>query len=446
MFDRVLIANRAEIACRIAASCRRLGVETVAVHSEPDAGARHVRHADHAVALQGPPGRIYLDGDQIIAAALRSGAQAVHPGYGFLSEDPLFARAVQDAGLVWIGPEPATIETMGDKINARNLMAETGMPVADGTAEPVTDADSAAAHAEKIGYPIMLKAAAGGGGIGMSIINGEDGLRRAFDSARERAERLFGSSAILLERYIPRARHVELQILGLSDGRIVVLGERDCSIQRRHQKIAEETPAPNLSEDLRSRMHAAVGTAAQAIGYRGAGTIECLVDTERHDFVFLEMNTRLQVEHPVTELVWGIDLVAEQLRVAAGEPPGFDPDTVRPAGHALELRIYAEDPRTFLPGPGKLTTWRPPSGDGIRVDSGYDEGDTVTQYYDPLMAKLCIWGTDRHDALERARKALERFYVSGPKCNLPFFTDLLQTREYRDGAYDTETVSRIRGG
>jgi len=444
MFDRILIANRAEIACRVAATCRRLGVETIAVHSEPDAAARHVRHTDHAVALDGPPGRVYLDGDQIIAAALRSGAQALHPGYGFLSEDPQFARAVQEAGLVWIGPEAATIEAMGDKINARNLMDEVGIPVADGTADPVTSTAMAIAHAEKIGYPVMIKAAAGGGGIGMSVIADENQLRRAFDTAGERAERLFGSSAILLERYTPHARHVELQILGLTDGRVAVLGERDCSIQRRHQKIAEETPAPGLPANLRRRMHEAAAIAARAIDYRGAGTVECLVDPQTQSFVFLEMNTRLQVEHPITELVWSIDLVEEQLRVAAGEPPGFDPDAIRPIGHAFEFRIYAEDPHRFLPGPGTITTWREPTGDGIRLDTGYGEGDTVTSHYDPLMAKFCVWGIDRRDALGRAIEAIEQFEIVGPKCNLPFFAELLRSEEFASGAYDTETVSRLR--
>lgn len=446
MFDRVLIANRAEIACRVIDTCRRLGVQTVAVYSEPDAGARHVRHADVAVALDGPPGRVYLDGDQIIAAALRTRAQAVHPGYGFLSEDARFARAVRDAGLTWIGPEPATIEAMGDKINSRNLMAKAGMPVADGTAAPVADTDAAVGHATKIGYPVMLKAAAGGGGIGMNIINDETTLRASFDSARERAGRLFGSPAILLERYLPRARHIEVQILGLADGRIVVLGERDCSIQRRHQKVAEETPAPVLSRALRYRMHTAAAAAAQMMGYRGAGTIECLVDTERQEFVFLEMNTRLQVEHPITELVWGLDLVAEQLRAAAGEAPGFDPEQARPAGHAIEFRIYAEDPHRFLPGPGTITAWRPPSTDGVRLDTGYDRDDAVTPHYDPLIAKLCVWGPDRTEALRRARQAIEQFEVAGPKCNVAFFLELLDTPEFGSGVYDTETVGRLRGG
>ena len=314
----------------------------------------------------------------------------MHPGYGFLAENADFARRVIEAGLTWVGPDPGAIEQMGDKIRARNLMEQAGVPVSPGTREPVTDVDTAVIEAERVGYPVMVKAAGGGGGIGMGAATDEAGLRAAFETARSRAERFFGSPAILLERYVERARHVEVQILGLADGRVLALGERDCSVQRRHQKVAEETPSPGVSAGLREQMLAAAVQAGEAVGYRGAGTVECLVDAEAGSFVFLEMNTRLQVEHPVTELVTGIDLVEQQFRIAAGEPPSFEPGAIRPAGHAIELRIYAEDPVRFLPGPGTITEWVEPAGEGVRVDAGYQAGNTVTPFYDPLLAKLCI--------------------------------------------------------
>ena len=300
------------------------------------------------------------------------------------------------------------------------------------------------ALAERIGYPVMVKAAGGGGGIGMGAAADEAGLRSAFETARSRAERFFSSPAILLERYVERARHVEVQILGLADGRVLALGERDCSVQRRHQKVAEETPSPGVSASLRERMLAAAVKAGEAVGYRGAGTVECLVDADAGSFVFLEMNTRLQVEHPVTELVTGIDLVEQQFLIAAGEPPSFDPDVVRPAGHALELRIYAEDPVRFLPGPGTITEWDEPAGDGVRVDAGYQAGNTVTPFYDPLLAKLCVHGADRAQALERARDAVAAFRIAGPKTNLAFHADLLASPDFVSGDYDTSLVSKLR--
>jgi len=323
-------------------------------------------------------------------------------------------------------------------------MAAAGVPVATGT-DPLPDADAAARAAERIGYPVMVKAAAGGGGIGMAAVHDEAELRAAYETARTRAERFFGSPSIFLERFVSPARHVEVQVLGLADGRVVALGERDCSVQRRHQKVAEETPSPGVSPALRAEMLAAAVRAAEAVDYRGAGTIECLVRADASEFFFLEMNTRLQVEHPVTELVTGVDLVEEQLRVAAGDPPALDPAAPPPpSGHALELRVYAEDPKRFLPGPGKITAWSEPSGEGVRVDSGYTAGDTVTPYYDPLMAKLCVWGPDRPTALERARAAVADFQVEGPKCNLPFFAELLAHPEFVSGRYDTGLVERMR--
>ncbi len=445
MFESVLVANRGEIARRVIRTVQRMGLRAIAVHSEADAGLPFVQEADVAVLLGGSaPSESYLDVVKVIEAARQAGAEAIHPGYGFLAESSAFARAVIDAGLVWIGPSPESMDAMGDKVSARNLMEAAGVPVAPGTREPVHDVEEAVAAAERLGYPLMVKAAGGGGGIGMGIADDEETLRSAFETARSRAERFFATPAILLERFIPAARHVEVQILGLADGRVVALGERDCSVQRRHQKVAEETPSPGITPELRARMLAAGARAGQAVDYRGAGTVECLVDPVAQDFVFLEMNTRLQVEHPVTELVTGIDLVEQQLLIAGGQPVTFDPDAVTVTGHAIELRVYAEDPKRFLPGPGTLTAWVEPTGPGVRVDCGYAVGDTVTPFYDPLMAKLCVHGADRAQALERAREAVAAFEVAGPKNNLPFFTELLENAEFVSGDYDTGLVDRMR--
>jgi len=445
MLDSVLVANRGEIARRVIKTARTMGIRAVAVYSDADADLPYVREADEAVPI-GPvqPAASYLNAAALIEAARTTGAAAVHPGYGFLAENADFARQVIAAGLIWVGPDPEAIEQMGDKIRARNLMEQAGVPVSPGTREPVTDVAAAVIEAERIGYPVMVKAAGGGGGIGMGAAADEAGLRAAFETARSRAERFFGSPAILLERYVERARHVEVQILGLADGRVLALGERDCSVQRRHQKVAEETPSPGVSAGLRERMLAAAVQAGETVGYRGAGTVECLVDADAGSFVFLEMNTRLQVEHPVTELVTGIDLVEQQFLIAAGEPPSFDPAAVRPAGHAIELRIYAEDPVRFLPGPGTITEWDEPVGDGVRVDAGYQAGNTVTPFYDPLLAKLCVHGADRAQALDRAREAVAAFRIAGPKTNLAFHADLLTSPEFVSGDYDTSLVSKLR--
>jgi acetyl-CoA carboxylase biotin carboxylase subunit len=445
VFESLLVANRGEIARRVIRGARDLGLRTVAVHSEVDAGLPFVREADDAVLLgQAPPAESYLDVAKVLEAARTTGAEAVHPGYGFLAENAEFAHAVADAGLVWVGPSPQAITAMGDKVSARNLMAAAGVPVAPGTREPLTDVAAALAAADELGFPLMVKAAAGGGGIGMSVARDADELRRAFETASSRAARFFGSAAILLERYVEGARHVEVQILGLASGRVVALGERDCSVQRRHQKVAEETPSPGVSEDLRRRMLAGAVRAGEAVGYRNAGTVECLVDPAGQDYVFLEMNTRLQVEHPITELVTGVDIVKEQLRIAAGDEPDANLDEVHPGGHALELRIYAEDPQRFLPSPGEITVWDEPSGDGVRVDAGYDAGCTVTPYYDPLLAKLCVWGPDRPAALARAREAVAGFVVEGPRTNLPFFAELLDDPSFVSGDYDTGLIDRMR--
>ena len=443
--ESVLIANRGEIARRIARTVRRLGARVIAVYSEADAGLPYVTEADEAVLIGPAQARLsYLNADAILAAAASTGAHAIHPGYGFLAENADFAQRVLDEGLTWIGPSPYAIEQMGDKIRARNLMADVGIPVAHGSSEPARDAADAIAHARRIGYPVMIKAAAGGGGIGMTIASDDDQLRAGFETARSRAERFFGDPAILIERYITSARHVEVQILGLADGRVIALGERDCSAQRRHQKLAEETPSPGVDASLRERMLDAAVRAGEAVGYRGAGTVECLVDSQTGEFVFLEMNTRIQVEHPVTEMVTGIDLVEQQMLIADGAEVSFDPGSVQPAGHALELRVYAEDPVRFLPSPGAITEWREPTGEGVRVDAGYAAGNVVTPHYDPLLAKLVVHGADRGQALDRARIALGEFVVAGPKTNLAFHAELLNCREFASGDYDTSVVGRLR--
>jgi acetyl-CoA carboxylase, biotin carboxylase subunit len=445
VLESVLVANRGEIARRVIASARKLGVRSVAVYSAADADLPFVREADEAVAI-GPaqPAVSYLNGAAILAAAEQAGACAIHPGYGFLSENAAFAASVIDAGLTWIGPSPESMTQMGDKINARNMMERAGVPVAAGTREPVTDVTAALAAAHEIGYPVMIKASAGGGGIGMSAAADPGQLEAGFETARSRAERFFGSPAILLERFVTRARHVEVQILGLTDGRVLALGERDCSVQRRHQKIAEETPSPGVSPALRARMLAAAVQAGEAVDYIGAGTVEFLVDVTAGEFTFLEMNTRLQVEHPVTELVTGIDLVEQQFRIAAGEGISFKPGEVTAAGHALELRVYAEDSKRFLPSPGTITEWVEPAGPGVRLDAGYAAGNTVTQFYDPLLAKLCLHGADRAEVLDRAREAVAAFVIGGLKTNLGFHAELLASPEFRSGDYDTGLVGRLR--
>jgi len=445
VIESLLVANRGEIARRVIRTARRLGVRTVAVYSEADAALPFVAEADEAVLL-GPanPAQSYRNVEAILAAAKATGAQAVHPGYGFLSENADFARTVADCGLVWVGPGADAIAAMGDKINARNLMAAAGVPVAPGTTDPAADVDAALGAAAEIGYPVMVKAAAGGGGMGMAAVADPAALRTEYEKVRGFAERMFGDGSVLIERFFPRVRHVEVQILGLADGRVVALGERECSVQRRNQKLVEESPSPAVSPQLRQRLLAAAVRAGEAVGYRNAGTVECLLDPGTGEFFFLEMNTRLQVEHPVTELVYGVDLVEAQLRVAAGLDPGFDPDALAPAGHAIELRVNAEDPKRFLPGPGTIATWVEPAGPGVRVDSGYVAGNTVTPFYDSLLAKLVVSGADRAQALERARAAVAAFEIAGPKCNLPFFAELLVHDEFVSGDYDTGIVGRLR--
>jgi acetyl-CoA carboxylase biotin carboxylase subunit len=447
MIGSVLVANRGEIARRVIRTARRLGIRAIAVYSEADAGLPFVAEADEAVPI-GPanPALSYRNTEAILAAAKLTGAEAIHPGYGFLSENAEFARAVHANGLIWIGPSPEAITAMGDKINARNLMARAGVPVAPGAVDPVATIEAAAAEAQTIGYPVMVKAAAGGGGMGMAVAADEATLAVEFEKVKTFAERMFGDGSVLIERYYPRVRHIEVQILGFESpggvGRVVALGERECSVQRRNQKVLEETPSPAVGSELRAKLQAAAVKAGEAVGYRNAGTVECLLDPTTGEFFFLEMNTRLQVEHPITECVYGVDLVEEQFRVASGLAPSFG--ELAPSGHAIELRINAEDPKRFLPGPGAITTWVEPTGEGVRVDAGYAAGTTVTPNYDSLMAKLIVSGPDRATAIERARQAAAAFEIAGPKCNLPFFTELLDNPEFVSGDYDTGIVGRMR--
>jgi acetyl-CoA carboxylase biotin carboxylase subunit len=444
MFESLLVANRGEIARRVIRSARALGVRAIAVYSPVDAELPFVAEADEALELSGPPAQAYRDADQLVALARKTSAAAVHPGYGFLSEDPGFAQAVSDAGLVWVGPGAEAICAMGDKVTARATVGAAGVPVAAGSPGAVLTEETAVAAAEQVGFPVMLKAAAGGGGMGMAVAADAATLQTEYARISSFAQRLFGDSRLFVERYFPRVRHVEVQILGLADGRVIALGERDCSVQRRHQKIAEESPSPAVSPDLRDRMEQAAVLAASTVNYRNAGTVEFLLDQDTGEFFFLEMNTRLQVEHPVTEMRYGVDLAAAQLLIAAGAAPGFDVDALGPLGHAIELRVNAEDPQRFLPGPGPIAAWVEPVGKGVRVDSGYAAGTTVTPFFDSLLAKLVVHGADRQQALERAREAVAGFAVAGPKCNLPFHAELLEHPEFVSGYYDTGLVTRMR--
>ncbi len=445
MFDTVLVANRGEIAVRVIRTLRALGVRSVAVYSDADAAARHVAEADTAVRLgPAPAAASYLSVDAILAAAARTGAQAVHPGYGFLSENAGFARACAQAGLVFVGPPVAAIEAMGDKIRAKQTVAAAGVPVVPGRHEPGMSDGKVADAAREIGFPVLLKPAAGGGGKGMRRVDSPDALAGAIAGARREARGAFGDSALLVERYLVRPRHIEIQVLCDAHGGAVHLGERECSLQRRHQKIVEEAPAPLLDASTRERMGAAAVAASRSVGYVGAGTVEFIVPAESAgDFFFLEMNTRLQVEHPVTELVTGLDLVELQLRVAAGEPLGLSQDDVTLDGHAVEARIYAEDPAAgFLPTGGRVLGLREPSGTGVRVDSGLAVGSTVGRDYDPMLSKVIAWGPDRAAALSRLDAALADTAVLGFATNVAFLRSLLAHPDVAAGRLDTGLVER----
>jgi acetyl-CoA carboxylase biotin carboxylase subunit len=440
----ILVANRGEIARRVVRGVQALGLRAIAVFDPADRDLPFVGEADVAVELTGSTATTPdLDTELIVRAALEHGATAVHPGYGFLSENPGFAKSVIDAGLIWVGPSPDAIRAMGDKVNAKSLVSQAGVPLLPGSDGPVIDIANAREVAESIGFPVMVKSSAGGGGMGMVIARDADDLAKQFEPAQARAERLFGDPTMLVERYVERARHIEVQIFGLADGTVVALGERDCSVQRRHQKVVEEAPSPFVDPSLRADLVAAAVRAGEAIEYRNAGTVEFVVDATDGQFYFLEMNTRLQVEHPVTECVTGVDLVAEQLRAALGQSSRLGDAPSEPKGHAIELRVYAEDPVRFLPSPGVITRWREPSGEGVRVDSGYVGGNTVSRLYDPLLAKLVVHADDRTEALERARRAVAAFDIEGPKTNLPFLARLLDDPLFTSGRYDTSVVSHL---
>ena len=426
-FSKVLVANRGEIAIRVFRTLRELGIGCVAVYSEADRGRAHVRAADEAYLVgPGPAAESYLRADVLVETAMRSGAEAIHPGYGFLAENPAFARLVEDAGLTWIGPPPAAIELMGSKTAARAAMRAAGVPIVPGAVDPVRNASEVVALGAEIGYPLIIKAAAGGGGKGMEIVDGPAEAERAFDAATRQGEKYFADATVYVERYVEDPRHVEVQILADAHGNVIHLGERDCTIQRRHQKLVEETPSPAVDEALRARIGRIAVDAARAAGYRSAGTVEGLL-TREGDYFFMEMNTRIQVEHTVTEAVTGLDLVREQVLVAAGEPLSIGQDEVVLHGHAIECRINAEDvSKGFLPTPGRITAYREPAGPGVRVDSGIEAGDEVSGLYDPMIAKLIVHDVDRERAIARMLRALAEFRIEGPTTLLGFHRALLE--------------------
>jgi len=447
MFRRILIANRGEIALRVMRTAREMGIESVAVHSDIDRRALHTRLADLAVSLGGsPPGESYLDMDKLLAAAAATGAEAVHPGYGFLSENAVFARRVEEAGLVWIGPPPSAIEAMGDKITSRRIMQRAGVPCVPGLVDPVDDAQAAVSAASDLGYPVALKAAAGGGGKGIRIVRAANEMESAFRTASGEARSAFGDGRLYLERYLEHPRHVEIQVLFDSHGTGVHLGERDCTVQRRHQKLVEEAPSPVVDAGLRERMGRVALEAGRAVGYVGAGTVEFLYDDSRGEaeFFFLEMNTRLQVEHPVTELVTGVDLVRQQLLVADGAKLDARLANLAPRGHAIEVRINAEDPMNgFVPSTGTIRNLRWPGGPWVRIDSSLYRGMEVGLEYDPMLAKLIVWGPDRVTAIARMRRALQELNVGGVRTGAPAALAVLEDERFVAGRFDTHVLESI---
>ena len=439
MFDKVLVANRGEIALRVIRACRDLGVGTVAVHSEADGAAAFARLADEAVEIGPPaPAQSYLRIERIIEAAQATGAQAIHPGYGFLSENQAFALACQEAGVVFVGPPVEAMAVMAGKVPARARMTAAGVPVVPGSGA-LSDADEAVATAAQIGYPVLIKASAGGGGIGMRVARDEAELRASLEAAQSTAQRAFGDPTVFLERYVEEPRHIEIQVIADTHGNVIHLGERECSIQRRHQKILEEAPSPVITPEQRASMGEAAVTAARAVGYVNAGTVEFIYS--RGEFFFLEMNTRLQVEHPVTEEVYGLDLVVEQLRVASGERLSLTQEQVVPRGWAMECRVNAEDPlRDFMPTPGRITGYREPSGPGVRTDAALAGPGVVAPYYDPMIAKLIVHGDTRAQAIARMRRALQEYAITGIVTNIPYHLALLEEPDFVEGRLSTHFI------
>ena len=444
MFRKILVANRGEIAVRVMRACREMGIAAVAVYSEIDRPALHVRHADEAYPIgAAASSESYLNIEKILDVAKRSGADAIHPGYGFLSENARFAQACVEAGIKFIGPTAAAMRAMGSKTKARQSMERAGVPFVPGTSRGLESLQQAEEVSARIGYPIMLKAAAGGGGKGMRLVHAREELKASLEGARSEAERAFGDGEVYIEKAIIDPRHIELQVLADEHGNTVYLGERECSLQRRHQKVLEEAPSPVVDEDMRRRMGEVAVRVARAANYTNAGTVEFLVDREKN-FYFLEMNTRLQVEHPVTELVTGLDLVQLQIRIAAGERLPFTQDDLSIRGHAIECRIYAEDPENnYMPSPGKITSLAEPAGPGIRIDSGIYEGWTVPMDYDPLLAKLIGYGSSREEAIGRLSRAMSEYFVGGIKTNLALFRQILSDSDFHAGKFDTGFLDRM---
>ena len=442
MFDKVLIANRGEIALRIHRACREMGIRTVAVHSEVDTNAMHVRLADESVCIGPAPARdSYLNVPAILAAAEITGADAIHPGYGFLSESSRFAEIVEDHGIVFIGPRSEHIRLMGDKMAARAKARDLGIPILPGSEGAVGDEDDAAAVARDIGYPVLLKAAAGGGGRGICLVRDDSGLKAAYTRTRREAEAGFGDGALYVEKFLERPRHIEVQVAGDRQGRVVHLGERDCSVQRRHQKVVEEAPSPALNAEQRSAIGELVAGGMTRLGYSNLGTVEFLY--EDGAFYFIEMNTRLQVEHPVTEMVTGIDLVREQIRLASGAPLSFGQEDVTISGHAIECRINAENPFTFTPSPGRVGTYHAPGGMSVRVDSALYSGYVIPPSYDSLIAKLVVYGRNRNESMMRLRRALEEFAIDGIETTIQLHQSLIRNQDYANGHYDVTWLERF---
>jgi acetyl-CoA carboxylase biotin carboxylase subunit len=444
MFDKVLIANRGEIALRIHRACREMGIQTVAVHSTADSDAMHVRLADESVCIGPPPARdSYLNIAAILSAATIAGADAIHPGYGFLSENASFAEAAEAHGFTFIGPTPEHIRMMGDKIVAKQTAHELGLPLVPGSPGPVASLQEIVALGKQIGWPVLIKAVAGGGGRGMKVVEDEDGAAEAYSLARTEAKAAFANDAVYVEKYLGAPRHIEIQVLGDGRGEGVHLGERDCSLQRRHQKVLEEAPSPALNAEQRTKIGELAAAAIRKLKYRGAGTMEFLF--QDGEFYFIEMNTRLQVEHPITEAVTGIDLVREQIRIAAGGPLALRQQDIVIQGHAIECRINAENPQTFVPSPGKVIDYHPPGGLGVRVDSGLYGGYSIPPYYDSMVAKLIVSGPSRNECLMRLRRSLEEFVIGGIETTIPLHQKIIQQPDFIDGAYNIHWLEKLVG-